>query len=127
MIEFGAVESAAPIASQILVAKSPGPMAADPGDLPWTKLPAGMTSEAVVAASRAAWSDPPAPATPPPPAADVAEFLLAQFDVEIARLEHNLRIVRRRKETLAAAIKGARFAPPQHVGGSPAAAVGWRT
>ncbi len=32
----------APIASTILVAKSPGPMAADPGDLPWTKLPAGM-------------------------------------------------------------------------------------
>ena len=32
----------APIASHILVAKSPGPMAADPGDLPWTKLPAGM-------------------------------------------------------------------------------------
>ena len=34
----------APIASTILVAKSPGPMAADPGDLPWTKLPAGMAS-----------------------------------------------------------------------------------
>ena len=31
----------APIASHILVAKSPGPMAADPGDLPWTKLPPG--------------------------------------------------------------------------------------
>jgi len=28
----------APIASHILVAKAPGPMAADPGDLPWTKL-----------------------------------------------------------------------------------------
>lgn len=27
-----------PIASTILIAKSPGPMAADPGDLPWTKL-----------------------------------------------------------------------------------------
>ena len=27
-----------PIASSILVAKAPGPMAADPGDLPWTKL-----------------------------------------------------------------------------------------
>ncbi|MEQ1682525.1 MAG: M81 family metallopeptidase [Burkholderiaceae bacterium] len=34
----------APIASHILVAKSPGPMAADPGDLPWTKLPAGMAA-----------------------------------------------------------------------------------
>ena len=34
----------APIASTILVAKAPGPMAADPGDLPWTKLPAGMGS-----------------------------------------------------------------------------------
>ncbi len=33
-----------PIASSILVAKAPGPMAADPGDLPWTKLPAGMGS-----------------------------------------------------------------------------------
>ncbi len=33
-----------PIASHILVAKSPGPMAADPGDLPWTKLPAGMAA-----------------------------------------------------------------------------------
>ena len=32
----------APIASHILVAKAPGPMAADPGDLPWTKLPAHM-------------------------------------------------------------------------------------
>ena len=32
----------APIASHILVAKSPGPMAADPGDLPWTKLPPGI-------------------------------------------------------------------------------------
>ena len=31
-----------PIASHILVAKSPGPMAADPGDLPWAKLPVGM-------------------------------------------------------------------------------------
>jgi len=30
----------APIASHILVAKAPGPMAADPGDLPWTKLSA---------------------------------------------------------------------------------------
>ncbi len=34
----------APIASHVLVAKSPGPMAADPGDLPWTKLPAGMAA-----------------------------------------------------------------------------------
>ena len=34
----------APIASTILVAKALGPMAADPGDLPWTKLPAGMAS-----------------------------------------------------------------------------------
>ena len=34
----------APIASHILVAKSPGPMAADPGDLPWTKLPAGVAT-----------------------------------------------------------------------------------
>jgi microcystin degradation protein MlrC len=30
----------APIASHILVAKAPGPMAADPADLPWKKLPA---------------------------------------------------------------------------------------
>jgi microcystin degradation protein MlrC len=30
----------APIASHILVAKARGPMAADPADLPWTKLPA---------------------------------------------------------------------------------------
>lgn len=34
----------APIASHILVAKAPGPMAADPGDLPWTKLPPGMAA-----------------------------------------------------------------------------------
>ncbi len=34
----------APIASTILVAKAPGPMAADPGDLPWTKLPPGMAT-----------------------------------------------------------------------------------
>jgi microcystin degradation protein MlrC len=33
-----------PIASTILVAKAPGPMAADPGDLPWTQLPAGMAT-----------------------------------------------------------------------------------
>jgi microcystin degradation protein MlrC len=32
----------APIASHILVAKAPGPMAADPADLPWRKLPASM-------------------------------------------------------------------------------------
>ncbi len=32
----------APIASHILVAKAPGPMAADPADLPWRKLPAAM-------------------------------------------------------------------------------------
>jgi microcystin degradation protein MlrC len=29
-----------PIASHVLVAKAAGPMAADPADLPWTKLPA---------------------------------------------------------------------------------------
>ena len=34
----------APIASTILVAKAPGPMAADPGDLPWTQLPLGMAT-----------------------------------------------------------------------------------
>ena len=34
----------APIAAHILVAKAPGPMAADPGDLPWTRLPAGMAT-----------------------------------------------------------------------------------
>ncbi|MFC5609975.1 M81 family metallopeptidase [Variovorax soli] len=32
----------APIASRILVAKAAGPMAADPADLPWTKLPPSM-------------------------------------------------------------------------------------
>jgi microcystin degradation protein MlrC len=32
----------APIAQEILVAKAPGPMAADPGDLPWRNLPAAM-------------------------------------------------------------------------------------
>ena len=31
-----------PHASQVLVAKAPGPMAADPGDLPWKKLGAGV-------------------------------------------------------------------------------------
>jgi microcystin degradation protein MlrC len=31
-----------PIASQVLVAKAAGPMAADPADLPWQHLPAGM-------------------------------------------------------------------------------------
>jgi microcystin degradation protein MlrC len=34
----------APIASHILVAKAPGPMAADPADLPWTQLPVGMAT-----------------------------------------------------------------------------------
>ena len=34
----------APIASHILVAKALGPMAADPGDLPWQHLPPGMAS-----------------------------------------------------------------------------------
>jgi len=33
-----------PIASAILVAKAPGPMAADPGDLPWAQLPATIAS-----------------------------------------------------------------------------------
>jgi microcystin degradation protein MlrC len=32
----------APIASHILVAVAPGPMAADPATLPWTRLPAGL-------------------------------------------------------------------------------------
>jgi microcystin degradation protein MlrC len=32
----------APIASHILVAQSPGPMAADPADLPWLHLPEGL-------------------------------------------------------------------------------------
>ena len=32
----------APIASHILVAKAPGPMAADPADLPWQHLPEGI-------------------------------------------------------------------------------------
>ncbi len=32
----------APIASAIVVAKAPGPMAADPADLPWTRLPSTM-------------------------------------------------------------------------------------
>jgi len=32
----------APIASRIWVAKAPGPMAADPADLPWRKLPSQM-------------------------------------------------------------------------------------
>jgi microcystin degradation protein MlrC len=31
-----------PIASEVIVAKAAGPMAADPGDLPWKKLPAAM-------------------------------------------------------------------------------------
>ena len=31
-----------PNASHVLVAKAPGPMAADPADLPWTKLPASI-------------------------------------------------------------------------------------
>jgi microcystin degradation protein MlrC len=34
----------APIALHILVAKAPGPMAADPGDLPWAQLPPGMAT-----------------------------------------------------------------------------------
>jgi microcystin degradation protein MlrC len=32
----------APIAAAILVAKAAGPMAADPADLPWRRLPAGI-------------------------------------------------------------------------------------
>lgn len=31
-----------PIASRVIVAKAPGPMAADPADLPWRKLPSQM-------------------------------------------------------------------------------------
>jgi microcystin degradation protein MlrC len=34
----------APIASHILVARAAGPVAADPGELPWTKLPRGMAA-----------------------------------------------------------------------------------
>jgi len=33
----------APIALQILVARAPGPMAADPAELPWTRLPASTS------------------------------------------------------------------------------------
>jgi microcystin degradation protein MlrC len=32
----------APVASTILVAKAAGPMAAEPADLPWSKLPPAM-------------------------------------------------------------------------------------
>jgi microcystin degradation protein MlrC len=32
----------APIAAHILVAVAPGPMAADPSALPWTRLPAAL-------------------------------------------------------------------------------------
>ena len=35
-----------PIASEVLVAKAAGPMAADPADLPWTKLDAGVRARA---------------------------------------------------------------------------------
>lgn len=35
-----------PIASKVLVAKAPGPMAADPGDLPWRKLSAHTRTRA---------------------------------------------------------------------------------
>jgi microcystin degradation protein MlrC len=31
-----------PIASEIIIAKAAGPMAADPSDLPWTRLPASI-------------------------------------------------------------------------------------
>ena len=31
-----------PIAEEILVAKAPGPMVADPSDLPWTRLAPGL-------------------------------------------------------------------------------------
>jgi microcystin degradation protein MlrC len=31
-----------PNASAVIIAKAAGPMAADPGDLPWTRLPAGV-------------------------------------------------------------------------------------
>lgn len=59
----------------------------------------------------------PAPAQDPAPAAETAAFLLKQLDGEIERLEYSLRIVRRRREEFAAALKGARFAPPQFGGG----------
>jgi microcystin degradation protein MlrC len=35
----------APIAAQILVAVAPGPMAANPADLPWTRLPPGIARQ----------------------------------------------------------------------------------
>jgi microcystin degradation protein MlrC len=35
-----------PIASKVLVAKASGPMAADPGDLPWRKLSAHTRTRA---------------------------------------------------------------------------------
>jgi microcystin degradation protein MlrC len=31
-----------PIAHEVLVAKAPGPMQADPADLPWTRLQPGI-------------------------------------------------------------------------------------
>ncbi|QET06641.1 M81 family metallopeptidase [Cupriavidus pauculus] len=45
-----------PIAEAILVAKAPGPMAADPADLPWTSLACGMRLKPNGAAFRAAQS-----------------------------------------------------------------------
>jgi microcystin degradation protein MlrC len=35
-----------PIASEVFVAKAAGPMAADPADLPWTKLDPGVRARA---------------------------------------------------------------------------------
>jgi microcystin degradation protein MlrC len=41
-----------PIAERILVAKSPGPMAADPADLPWKRLGAGTRVRPTVSSTR---------------------------------------------------------------------------
>jgi hypothetical protein len=80
---------------------------------------------APVVAERSPVSAPTAP--DPAPATEVAEFLLAQLDGEIARLEQNLRLVRRRKENFAEAMKGPRSSPPQGALRNGGASVGFRT
>lgn len=65
----------------------------------------------------------PAPDRAMAAAADAAAFMLAQLEGEIDRLSRTLQVVRRRRDEFAAAVKGARLAPPQSGHGTTAASV----
>jgi hypothetical protein len=114
-------------AAVVMEAGEPKPVAQSTAPAPRRALdhpapgPCPVTAEAVHA--------PPSLQAVPAQSVDIASFLLSQLDTEIARLEHNLRMVRRRKEAFDLALDGARLhsPSPQSETAKGAASVGWRT